>query len=474
MDRDRLGSYIESAAKAGLPEEQIIKFIEAGYVSLPWALEYHAVSRLADKEDGPYWILTGGARGPGKSHSALAQGGIDDCRRVPRLKLLFLRKIQQSAKESMDDLIYKVFRGVKYNYVKSDKTVYFPNGSRILIGGFRHEGDIEKYLGIEYDGAIVEELTQLSEDKIIRLRGSIRSTIPGWRTRIYASTNPGGIGHLWVKKNFVNPYREGNNGEHKFIGGRTYFIPANYEDNPFLKQDYKDYLIALPGDLGKAWREGDWDAFEGMAFPMWDYDRHTVPPFRLPEWWAKWRAVDWGFGAPFVCLWFAKDPDSGRIFIYRELYRKELTDKQQAITINSMTSEEENISSTYVDPKSFMTRKNLRGKISTAAQEYERYGVPVTKADNNRIAGKRRVNDVLADLPDGMPGLRVFNTLKNLIETLSSIPRSENNPEDVDRDSELDHPYDALRYGLTRYRKEEAEEETDPVQARKMEAIQRL
>jgi len=371
----------------------------------------------------------------------------------------------------MDDLLYKVFANVKHTYVRSEGRVSFPNGSRILIGGYRTEADIDKYLGIEYDGAVVEELTQLSEDKIIRLRGSIRTTKPGWRDRIYASTNPGGIGHLWVKKNFVVPYRTGVNGMHKFLGGKTFFIPATHRDNPFLKENYISYLISIPGELGRAWRDGDWDVFEGMAFPMWDYDRHVIRPIQIPEYWAKWRGVDWGFGAPFVCLWLGRNPITGRIIVYRELHKDNLTTQEQAQIIGDMTAAEENISKTYVDPKSFWTRREMRGKVLTAAQEYADNGIIVHKADNARVPGKRRVNDALADLQDGLPGLQVVSTCRNLIETLSSIPRDDNNPEDVNTDSNLDHAYDALRYALTAYKKMMPKQTTpDPVKQRAIDA----
>ena len=132
---------VKKAAEAGMVKEQIGAFIKADYAPLPWQMKYHAQARKADSEDGPFWIGLGGARGPGKSHTTMAQIGIDDCQRAPGLKALFLRKTKMSASESLDDLVRRVFHGIKYDYTPSQGKVTFPNGSRILIGGYQNEAD---------------------------------------------------------------------------------------------------------------------------------------------------------------------------------------------------------------------------------------------------------------------------------------------------------------------------------------------
>lgn len=430
----------EAMRDAGCPRDQAASFMQAGYVPLKAMLPFHAAAREADKQMGADMIGVGGTRGPGKSYATLAQAGLDDCQRAPGLKVLFLRKVMKSASESLEDLVYQVFRYQPYSFPSSKGRVDFPNGSRILIGGFNNESDVDKYLGIEYDEIVVEEATQLSDRKIDMIRGSLRSTRPDWRARMYLTTNPDGIGLQWFKQTFVIPHR--TNTERW-----TKFIPASYKNNPHLKPEYIRYLEGLKGPLGRAWRDADWDAFEGMAFPHWNHDAHVIEPQELPHWWLRWRAVDWGFAAPWCCLWFAKEPDTGRIYIYREAYQDYLTDTQQAQRILDMTTPDEEIAFTFADP-SMWSRKVVENRVTTTADTYNTMGVVLTKADNDRLSGKRKVNDVLGNLADGKPGIQIFSTCQNLIRTLPTLPFDDVHIEDVDTTAE-DHAYDALKYGLT-------------------------
>jgi phage terminase large subunit len=441
---------VYQAADAGIPKDQLSDFLRGGYIAQPWQLTAHAVCRDADQEAGPFWIAVGGSRGPGKSHLLMAQVGLDDCQRYPGLKFLFLRKIQKAAGESVEDLVKRVFRYTPHSFSTSNGRIDFPNGSRIIIGGYKDEADIDKYIGIEFDGMVIEEFTQISEGKVTKIRGSVRSSrTDGWRPRIYISTNPGGIGHAYFKKEFVEPNRAEIE-DHRLLGGVVRFIPATYRDNRYLDKAYVEYLLAIPGLLGKAWREGDFDAFEGMAFPEWNESRHVVEPFEIPSHWPRWRAVDWGWSAPFCCGWFAKDTDTGRVIMYRELYENQLTDRQQARKIIEYTPPSEDVRFTYADP-SMWSKKNMLGIVSSSADEYLEEGVLLTKADNDRLSGIRKVHRALADLPDGQPGLQIFSTCHNIIRTLPSLPSDPLNPEDVDTEAE-DHAFDMLKYALTNQR----------------------
>ena len=325
-------SMAEAMRDAGLPVDQAARFIGAGYVAIEGMLPFHAWAREADQPGGPTWIALGGKRGPGKSHTIMAQVGLDDCQRHADLKVLFLRKIQKAAAESLEDVIRRVFAFTPYT--SNRDRVSFPNGSRILIGGFKDEKDIDKYLGIEYDIIVVEECTQLIENKIDQLRGSLRTSKPDWRPRIYLSTNADGVGLSWFKRRFVEPRRARNETD-------TRFLDVSHIHNPFINGEYQDWLDGLKGSLRKAWRDGDWDAFAGMAFPQWNRDKHVVEPFDIPDNWIKWRATDWGYSAPFCTLWLAKNPDTRRIYVYRELYATELTDMAQAQNILDMTPPQE-------------------------------------------------------------------------------------------------------------------------------------
>jgi len=430
--------YLSAMAAAGLPKDQARRFVEYGYVALPSMLPFHAMARECDRQTGPDEVALGGTRGPGKSHAAFSQMALDDCQRVAGLKWLFLRKIQKSAAESFEDLAARILLHCPHE--RNNDRIEFPNGSRILLGGYHDDRDIEKYLGLEYDGVLIEEATQISEDKLDRLYGSVRSTVAGWRPRKYLTTNPDGIGLQWFKRKFVQPWRDN---KQTF----TRFLHASYKDNPFLDESYIRYLENLKGPLAAAWREGDWDAFEGQAFPNWNYERHVIQPIQLPAHWVRWRAIDWGYAAPFCCLWLARDPDTRRVYVYREAYQTNLTDVQQARLILDMTPPDEHISLTYADP-SMWGRKVSENTVTTTADTYRQAGVMLTKADNDRLSGKRKIDQTLGDLPDAAPGLVVLSTCVHLIEQLSNLPYDKIKVEDVDTDAE-DHAYDALRYGLT-------------------------
>lgn len=134
VNQKALENCIATAKAAGCPQDQVRHFLEIGHIPLPWQWDFHSVARLADQPDGPVDIGLGGARGPGKSHSVLAQTGLDDCQRVKNLKGLFIRQTGVAAQESFDDLIEKVIVG-RAIFKRSGSTLKFPNGSRIILGG---------------------------------------------------------------------------------------------------------------------------------------------------------------------------------------------------------------------------------------------------------------------------------------------------------------------------------------------------
>lgn len=435
-------TYVQAAHDAGCSQEQISRFMHAGYVALPQFLPYHAIAEQIDKRNGVSQVLLDGTRGSAKSHAIIAQVGLDDCQRHPGLKWLFLRKTQKAASESFDDLVSRVLKGTPHE--QNSEKVTFPNGSKIIIGGYNDDRDIEKYIGIEYDGIVIEEATQIRGEQHERIRGSMRTSKTDWVPRLYLSTNPGSIGHQYIKQSFIEPNRAGSE-----TITRRFF--SSYKDNPFINPEYKTYLESLTGDLAKAWRDGDWDVFAGQAFSAWRYERHVIK--QMPEgWekWAKWRAVDWGFSNPWCCLWLTRNPDNGRVIVYREAYDTKLTDKQQARRILDMTPPSEYISVTYADPAMWAS-KNMEGIVSSTADEYASAGVPLTRADNDRLSGKRKVDRLLEPLPDGLPGLQVHESCVNLIRTLPALVYDPIHVEDVDTKQE-DHAYDALRYGLTQAR----------------------
>lgn len=445
---------VQMAYDAGCPEDQLKGFLSRQYVPLPWQWKFHAAAREADKEDGPTKIGAGGARGPGKSHAVFSQV-IEDCLRVPDLKCLFLRKTGKSAQESFEDLISKTVRGrTKYQYISN--VLRIENGSRVLMGGFRNDKDVDEYIGIEYDVIVVEELNLVTKSRIDKLLGSLRTSKPNWRPRFYASFNPGGIGHAFVKKLFVEPYRKGQE-------TNTRFIPSTYKDNPFLNKEYIDYLEGLTGRLAKAWREGSWDIFEGQYFEEWNFDIHTIEPFKIPDYYQKYICLDYGWGnqGRSAVYWVAIDED-GRLIHYRELYAKGLD--YEVLCDKVIELNVDKVKLLIPDP-AFCAKHNnpIDGKKKSGAEVFARRGFNIIPGNNNRLMGwteMRRLMKPYEGMGKQTAKLLFFKTCHNAIRTIPELIYDEKNIGDVDtaqldeNDVNMDDCADSIRYGLmSRYAK---------------------
>ncbi len=460
---------INTAKKAGCPRDQVERLVQlGGYIPYPWQWQFHAAAREADYEGGPTDIGLGGARGPGKSHGIISQVGLDDCQRVEGLKGLFLRQTGTSAAESFDDLIYKAIKG-HTEYQKSKVTIRFPNGSRMILGGFKDESDIDKYIGVEYDFIIVEELTQLTKAKYLKLKGSLRTTKPNWRPRIYSSFNPGGIGHTWVREMFVLPYRDKTN---VYIDPESKkptvirFIPSTYKENPALNPEYILYLESLGGNLGKAWREGEWDIFEGQYFGEWRYEKHVVKPMRIPSTWFLFRSIDpSGRSGTTSCHWYAVDTD-GNVWCYREYFVSGKDIDEHAKEIAKMSLDKDGVVEPYrytvMDTAAFAKA----GYSETAAEIYERNGVNgLLPAAKERVIGWNAVHTYVSTPPK----LKIFDTCVNLIREIPLAQHDPKHPEDVlpvRKDAEHGDALDDLRYFLRTLREAQAPKPLSMVERR--------
>ena len=427
------------AHKVGVSQGQMERFLRGGYIPQMKQLDFHAEAHKAQTTIVRY-ISQGGTRSSAKTHTALAQVLLDDCQRCPGLKVLFLRKIQKAAKESFEDVIAKVLWNMEYKGPGADGILRFPNGSRVHLGGYKDPSDIDKYLGIEYDLIVIEEATQLPEEKVNRISGSLRTTRSDWRTCMYMTYNPEGVGLQWAREQFVIPWREGRE-----AGTVRRFIFSTYKDNKHTDPDYVLYLESLPGALGEAWREGNFDVYMGMAFPNFRDEIHIIKPFPIPDYWYMWVSVDDGYADPFCALWFAKDPITRRVYVVREAYQALLTNSQQANLINDYTDRNWTIKKYIGDPQMFV--RSHRNKVHSAADEYKRHGILLRRGENNRILGKRAVDEMLSIAPDGLPKMQIFDECPNLAAQLKNLVFDPNKPEDTDQTME-DHAYDTARYGL--------------------------
>ena len=332
----------------------------------------------------------------------------------------------------------KVLSGkIKYKYVGQPGSVLFANGSKVLLGGFKDDRDIDQYVGIEYDVMAIEEVNQLTKDKVERLKGSLRTSKPKWRPRIYTSFNPGGVGHLYVKTRYVDPYNQKKELLAKFV-------PSTYKQNPYLNKEYIDYLEGLEGSLGKAWREGSFEIFEGQYFGEWNYQQHTIEPFKIPEDWKRYRSYDHGREAPACCKWYAVDYD-GRVWVYREFYQAGLNVDEIAREIVKL-SEGETYQISLADPSIFAHHGFVdKSGGQTIAESFARYGIMFTPASNRRVDGWALMHQYLKWSEDKKPKMVYFNTCFDSIKTIPALIHDRLHPEDLDTTGE-DHAADADRY----------------------------
>lgn len=441
-------AYRSTAKAAGCPPDQLENFIRARYVAQPRQLEFHAQARQADRPDGPEWIGIGGARGGAKSHAVLAQVGLDDCQRYPGLKVLFLRKVGKAARESLQDLRQNVLHSIPNDYKRMDGIIVFENGSRIVVGHYHNESDIDQYLGLEYDIIILEEATTLTKEKFDRVVGSLRSSKPGWRPRLYPTTNPGSVGHAWFKRVFIEPMR-------RKTETLTRFIQATVYDNAFVNPEYKRYLESLTGWLRRAWLDGDWDIAAGQFFVTFRHDVHVREPFRIPGDWLVWASMDYGFVHPTVVYLHAMDGD-GTVYTLDEHRAQRWQVKQHAEAVKEMFSRwSVNVErlSRFVAGSDVFTQKDPG--TPTIAKQYASFGLTLTAAKTDRVQGWAHMLKLLGDVErDIPPQWYIFSTCPNLIEKLPVLEHDPHRPEDVlkvDVDEEGhggDDEGDCVRYGL--------------------------
>ncbi len=225
------------------------------------------------------------------------------------------------------------------------------------------------------------------------------------------------------------------------------FIQAKLKDNPSLMQndDYLIMLASLPEIKRKQWLDGDWDAFENSAFPEFNRSVHIVEPFKIPNNWTRFRACDFGYSSPACVLWFAIDFDNN-LTVYREYYGKGLTADKLALKVLEM-DQDDSIRSAIMDASTWAKRGDVGPSLAEVMNRMGCRWRPSDKSKGSRVAGKLEVHRRLSiDPVTEKPRLQFFNTCKNLIRTLPTLPLDDLNCEDVNTHAE-DHAYDALRYG---------------------------
>lgn len=403
------------------------------------------------------YIGYGGARGGGKSWAGRRKA-VMLCMNYDGLNGLLLRRTMPELRNNHIIPLRAELHGyAKYN--SDERAFLFPNGSRLMLGYCDNEGDLNQYQGQEFDFIIFEEATHFPEEWIVFICTSLRTTRTDFKPRVYYTTNPGGVGHEYIKRIFIDRnYKEGENPE-DYV-----FIQASVYDNAVLMKanpEYIDMLKALPEHKRKAHLEGCWDVYEGQVFEEFRNDSshytdrqwtHVIEPFDIPAGWTIWRSFDFGYSKPFSCGWWAVDYD-GRLYRILELYGcvKNEPDTGVRWSPDEIFKEIARIEQEHV----WLKGKRINGVADPAiwdkshgvsiAETAEKHGVYFDKGDNKRIPGWMQFHYRLQFDENGIPMAYIFKNCKAFIRTIPLLTYDDHKPEEVDTTLE-DHVADECRY----------------------------
>jgi hypothetical protein len=422
----------------------------------------------------------GGARGGGKTDGVLGE---------------FARHAQDYRKDAIG-IMFRRERTQLVEAIERSRAIYgplgaimneqekhwrFANGARLRFGYLERDADAESWQGHSYTRLYLEELGNFpTEGPVIKLMATLRSG-NGVPVAFRATGNPGGPGHQWVKRRYIDPAPAG----WKVITDETsglprIYIPSRVSDNHYLGADYIQRLRASGSpELVRAWLEGDWNAIEGAFFSEWSA-KNIVAPFPVPKDWIRFRSGDWGSASPFSIGWWAvvqddhDTPDGavlprGALVRYREWYGAEnpaagarglkLTAEQVGDGIAKRELDDPKLAYGVMDPSAFKEdggpsiMERLNGRLVAKGLAAFR------AADNTRVAASgshdRRGpmsgwDAMRARIRGGRdrPMVYCFNTCIASIRTIPVLQHDPDRAEDLDTESE-DHAADDWRYACS-------------------------
>jgi hypothetical protein len=373
--------------------------------------------------------------------------------------------------------------------------VRFWNGATIHLCHCQYEKDRFNYQGAEMHVLLIDELTHFTDTIYRYLRGRVRMgglelpaafvaghpILAGRLPMAMSGSNPGGIGHNWVKATFVAGYKpmEVRQAARDEGGMMRQYVPAKLADNPTMAANDPDYADRLEGlgnpALVRAMLEGDWDIVSGGMFDdLWDADKHIIEPFEVPHSWRVYRAFDWGSSAPFSVTWWAESDGTQTKAMSRSFPRGSKIHIAEWYGWNGKPNQGLRLTAKEIargikEREGFMPYRVKPGPADSAIYNTENghciaddmavTGIRWEKADKSpgsRRNGAQTMRQLLKSAtasPAEEPGLWVFDTCRHFIDQIPVIPRSEKDPEDVDTDAE-DHIYDSARYAVTMPKKE--------------------
>ena len=408
------------------------------YEPFPKQREFHASPAK--------YRLFGGAAGPGKSMALLMESVIQANETAGADTLLLRRTFPELETSLLAHFRRNVPRELYCSFNDAKHVVTWWNGSTTRFGYCQNENDVYQYQGAEFLFVGIDELTLFTLKQWQFLTSRNRCPVPGAFPNMAGATNPGNIGHAWVKALWVDRRAaSGMESAAEYDPADYAFIAARIWDNPIYAHDenYLKKLRALPEKWRRAFLDGDWDVFAGQYFDIFDFARHTAPLAELgiQPWWPRWISVDWGFEHPAAVYWHASAPD-GSVVTYREFVQNRLSPRMLAEAIAEQTAGER-VTGVYLSPDAFAKRTAKATIAEQLGEGLARAGLPQPEpADNDRIGGWMLLYQLLES-----DRWVIANSCARLIECLPVLTRDEANVEDVLK-VDGDDAADAARYGL--------------------------
>ena len=393
------------------------------------------------------FIAYGGARGGGKTWAVRVKAMLLACR-YAGIKILIIRRSFPELRDNHILPLQMELRDIA-RWREQEKRFAFPNGSFIRFGYCSAERDVLQYQGQEYDIIFIDEATQLTEYQFQTFKGCLRGA-NDFPKRMYLTCNPGGVGHAWVKRLFI---------DRQYIGDERpddyEFIQAKVTDNPVLMRkdpEYVQTLRSLPYELREAWLNGSWDIFAGQYFSEWNRDVHVVPAFEPPKWWRRYITMDYGLDMLAAYLIVVDDHDMA--YVVREAYQgrdlgegaKGLIVSEAAEAVKALAGEDK--ISAWLAPPDLWNARQETGR--SVADIFAAHGVALTQTSNDRLDGWMAMHERLHVFEDEQglktAKLRIFPGCVNLIRTLPQLRYDDKHINDVATEPhELTHGPDAIR-----------------------------
>lgn len=367
--------------------------------------------------------------------------GVHQCLSLPRWNGLILRRTFPELEQSQIQRFRASVPSELYKWNGSKYIATFMNGSTLRFGYLATDDDVINYQSDEYGFIGFDELTHFSFHQWTYLTSRNRSTT-GFRPNMAGATNPGGRGHVWVKKLWIEKKPAPGMEESAYNPSDYDFIPARVTDNPHIVNNDPDYiqkLKRLPAALRAALLDGSWDMNAGQFFDCWDPVKH-VRDFVPQPWHSRWIGVDWGFSHDSAVMWGVTDESTSTVHVYRELVESRLTPQDLAREIVAL-SRGEKIDAIYLSPDAFAQRTSVHTIASEMGEILRKARMPAPmQAQNARVSGWMQLYDLLAS-----GRLTIAPRCQRLIECLPSLQRDDLRPEDVMK-QDGDDAGDALRY----------------------------